>query len=159
MPDRDPIADALKDFVYGLVVIGSRSSAGEPNGMTATWVCQVSFEPRMFAIAVQAGAHTRRNIEETGVFSVSALPEGSKDLSLKFTKKSASGEGRLEGEPVSYGVTGAPVLNAASAWIECEVVGKIEPGDHVIFIGKVVDGEKLKGRATTLRDTGMSYAG
>ena len=58
-----------------------------------------------------ADAHTRKNIEATKVFSVSILPEGSKDLSLKFTQKSSSGEGRLEGEPVSYKETGAPVLD------------------------------------------------
>ena len=101
MAESDPASDALCDVVYGLSVVGSISADGEPNGMTANWMSQVSFDPRIFAVAIQETAHTRKNIDETGVFSISVLPEGSKDLSLKFTAKSTSGEGRLEGEPVT----------------------------------------------------------
>jgi len=159
MTDKDTSSEALLDVVYGLAVIGSKSKEGEPNGMTANWMTQVSFDPRIFAIAVQANAHTRNNIESTKVFSVSVLPEGSKDLSLKFTQKSSSGEGRLEGEPVEYKETGAPILMAASAWIECRLIAQTEPGDHVVFFGQVISGSKGTGSATTLRATGMSYAG
>ena len=47
----DPISDALHAQVYGLFVIGSVSKDGEPNGMTANWVTQVSFDPRIVAVA------------------------------------------------------------------------------------------------------------
>lgn len=94
----DAISAALSAQVYGLVVVGSVSGAGEPNGMTANWITQVSFDPRIVAVAIQSDAHTRRNIDETGVFSVSVLPVVPQDLVLKFTRRSTSGEGRLEGE-------------------------------------------------------------
>ncbi len=159
MADSDPASDALLGVVYGLAVVGSVSAEGEPNGMTANWMTQVSFDPRVFAVAVQDTAHTRQNIDATGVFSISVLPEGSKELSLKFTAKSTSGEGRLEGEPVSTYETGAPVLDAATAWFECRVVGQSQPGDHVVYFGQVIGGGAGSGTSTTLRDTGMSYAG
>ena len=69
-------------YIPNLVVIGSKSATSEPNGMTATWAFQVSFEPRVFAVTIQEDAHTRQNIEATGVFSVSIQPEGAHDLSL-----------------------------------------------------------------------------
>jgi len=159
MSDQDPISDALKSQVYGLFVVGSKSADDEPNGMTANWASQVSFDPRIFAVAVQAGAQTRENIDATGVFSISVLGEGTKDLSLKFTKKSSSGDGRLEDEPVSYHETGTPVLDAAVAWFECRVIDKAEPGDHVVFFGEVVGGSATDAPATTIAATGMSYAG
>jgi flavin reductase (DIM6/NTAB) family NADH-FMN oxidoreductase RutF len=159
MPNDDDISAALSAQVYGLFVVGSKSSEGEPNGMTANWATQVSFDPRVFAVAIQDGAHTRKNIDDTGVFSISVLGEGTKDLSLKFTKASSSGEGRLEDEPVSYHETGTPVLDAAVAWFECRVVGQSQPGDHVVYYGEVIDGSATDAPATTLRDTGMSYAG
>lgn len=159
MSDSDPASDALGAVVYGLAVVGSVSADGEPNGMTANWMSQVSFDPRLFAVAIQDDAHTRSNIDATGVFTISVLPEGSKDLSLKFTAKSTSGEGRLEGEPVTTHATGAPVLEAATAWIECRVVNQIHPGDHVIYVGEVIGGDMGNGISTTLRDTGMSYSG
>ena len=161
MADDDAISAALKEQMYGLTVIGSKSGDGEPNGMTATWLTQISFSPRIVAVAIQEGAHTRANIDATGVFSVSLLPEGAGDLSLKFTKKSTSGEGRLEDEPVSYFETGTPVLDSAIAWYECRVVEKVEPGDHVVYFGEVIGGGKNPGDgvASTLSATGMSYAG
>ena len=159
MSDSDPASDALGAVVYGLAVVGSVSADGEPNGMTANWMSQVSFDPRLFAVAIQDDAHTRSNIDATGVFTISVLPEGSKDLSLKFTAKSTSGEGRLEGEPVTTHATGAPVLEASTAWIACRVDNQIHPGDHIIYVGEVIGGDMGNGISTTLRDTGMSYSG
>ena len=155
----DPVAQALKKQHYSLVVVGSRSAEGEPNGMTANWLTQVSFDPRIVAVAIQEGAFTRQNIEATGVFSISVLGEGAKDLSLKFTKKSTHGAGRLEGEPYQAFETGTPVLDSAVAWFEARVVGTAKPGDHVVFFGEVIGGGAREGNATTLAATGMSYAG
>lgn len=159
MTNENGLSEALKKVPYGLVVVGSVSSDGEPNGMTANWLTQVSFDPRVVAVAIQAGAHTRENIEATGVFSISVLGKGTKDLSLKFTKRSTSGPGRLEDEPVSTFETGTPVLDAAVAWFECRVVGQAQPGDHVVFFGEVIGGDVRDGDATTLQETGMAYAG
>ncbi len=159
MADSDPVSDALMALVYGLAVVGSKSADGEPNGMTANWMTQVSFDPRIVALAVQEDAHTRQNIESTGVFSISVLPEGSKDLSLKFTARLTSGGSRLESEPVSTFDTDTPVLDAAVAWFECRVVGSQHPGDHVVFFGEVVGGARREGKAQTLEATGMSYGG
>ncbi len=155
----DPISNALKKVNYSLVVVGSRSSEGEPNGMTANWLTQVSFDPRIVAVAVQRGAVTRENIDATQVFSVSVLGEGAKDLSLKFTKKSTHGAGRLEGEGYQAFETVTPVLDAAVAWFECRVVATESPGDHVVYFGEVIGGDVREGDSTTLRATGMSYAG
>ena len=155
----DAVSAALKKAQYSLVVVGSRSPEGEPNGMTANWMGQVSFDPRVVAIAVQAGAVTRANIDATGVFSISILGEGTKDLALKFTKKSTHGAGRLEGEAISTFETETPVLDQAVAWFECRVVDKAEPGDHVVFFGEVIGGDVREGASTTLAATGMSYAG
>lgn len=159
MTDSDPVSDALNALVYGIAVVGSKSKAGEPNGMTANWMTQVSFDPRIIAVAIQDDAHTRHNIDSTGAFAISILPTGSKDLSLKFTAKSTSGEGRLEGEPVSTYDTGTPVLDAAIAWFECRVIGNAHPGDHIVFFGEVVGGARRDGEAQILSATGMSYGG
>lgn len=156
---EDPISDALKKAHYSLVVVGSKAADGEPNGMTANWMTQVSFDPRVVAIAVQAGAVTRQNIDATGVFSISILGEDTKALALKFTKKSRHGQDRLEDEPVQVFETGTPVLDAAVAWFECRVVGQAQPGDHVVFFGELIGGGIREGAPTTIAATGMSYAG
>jgi flavin reductase (DIM6/NTAB) family NADH-FMN oxidoreductase RutF len=36
------------------------------------------------------------------------------------------------------GKTGAPLLRECIAWFECELVSRLDPGNHTLFIGKVV---------------------
>ena len=41
----------------------------------------------------------------------------------------------------------SPLVEEACAWLECELLKKIEVGDHTLFIGRVVDwGEKTEHR-------------
>ena len=159
MATNDP-SDGLHRQTYSFLVVGSVSAAGEADGMTANWGTQVSFEPRLYAIAIEAGAHTRANIEATRVFSISFMPGGTQDLALHFAKRSTSGS-RLAGQAVSYFETGASVLDRAVGWIECRVVASHEAGDHVLFIGEVVGGGAGPGdgEPTALAGIGLSYAG
>jgi flavin reductase (DIM6/NTAB) family NADH-FMN oxidoreductase RutF len=159
MTTKDP-SDGLHTQMYGFLVVGSVSPAGDADGMTANWGTQVSFEPRLYAIAIESSAHTRRNIEATRVFSISFMPGGTQDLALRFAKRSTRGS-RLEGHAVSYFETGSPVLDRAVGWIECRVVATHEAGDHVLFIGEVVGGGSGPGVGdpTTLAGIGLSYAG
>ncbi len=160
MATTDP-GDGLQKQMYGYVVIGSKSADGNLDAMTANWGTQVSFEPRIWAVAIQADSHTRANIDSTGVFSASFMPGGTHELALKLTKHSTSGKGRLEGLDTSYFETGAPVLNSAVGWIECRVVESHQPGDHVVFFGEVIGGGSgpAEGEATALSEIGLSYAG
>jgi flavin reductase (DIM6/NTAB) family NADH-FMN oxidoreductase RutF len=54
------------------------------------------------------------------------------------------------------GRTGAPLLREAPAWFECLVAGELPAGDHVLVLGKVVDGRLLDATAEPMayRDTG-----
>ncbi len=54
----DPISEALETMPYGLYIIGSRSEAGELNGMMADWLMQVSFKPRLVCCSFENDATT-----------------------------------------------------------------------------------------------------
>src|SRR5438309_11045553 len=69
----------------GLYVIGSR--AGERrNGMTANWVTQVGFDPKLVAINVEKDAVTHELISEGRVFSVNIVDREDRAIVRKFTK-------------------------------------------------------------------------
>lgn len=157
----DPVAEALHHAVYGFLVVGSRSAAGELDGMTANWGTQVSFEPRLYAVAIEQDARTRANIDATGVFAVSFMPGGTQELALRLSRHSTSGAGRLAGLAVDVHATGAPTLPQAVAWIECRVQVAHTVGDHVLFVGEVVGGASglADTVATTLSALDLSYAG
>ena len=52
--------------------------------------------------------------------------------------------------------TEAPLLREAAAWFECRVVNEYPAGDHVLILGKVIDGALVDARAEPMayRDTG-----
>ena len=160
MPTNDP-SDGIQQAVYGFISVGTKAADGTRDAMTASWGTQVSFDPRVYAVAVQENSNTAANIKATGVFSINFMPGDSHDLAAKMARRPDSGEGRLEDQEVSYHDTGTPVLGSAVGWIECRVVDSAQPGDHIVFFGEVVGGGQgpADGEPGTLGSIGMSYAG
>ena len=147
----------LSQISYGLYVIGSRGREGD-HAMTANWLTQVSFEPEIVAIAIEKDSLTRQLIEEGGVFAVSILKSGQKEVAGRFAKADKSGMRR---EELVAKATGAPVLRDAMAYLDCRVVDRKEIGDHVVFFGQVADSGLLDEGAEplTLHETGWRYGG
>jgi flavin reductase (DIM6/NTAB) family NADH-FMN oxidoreductase RutF len=148
---------ALEQFGYGLYVIGSRNGE-EVNGMTANWVTQVSFDPRMVAVAVETGAHTLVNVRASGAFSVNIIAEEDTALIEKFVEPQQRVGNKLGDVDFRTAGTGCPILSRALSWLECEVVQEVLTGDHVVVIGQVVDGgQNREGEPLSLRAMGWSY--
>ena len=169
------LADVMEQLPYGLYIIGSRSPEGEPNGMMADWVMQVSFEPRLMAVALEKDAHTLENIRANKVFTVNVLSQdpGSMQLASRFAQPfyGAKVKGRagtalsevhhkLDGIEYTTAPSGCPVLGLAMAWLDCEAGIFVETGDHVLVVGRVVGGGMSRdGEVLTSTYTGWSYAG
>ncbi len=148
---------ALQQIGYGLYVVGSKKD-DEVNGMTANWLTQVSFDPRMVALAVEAQSHTLANIRASRVFSVNIIAEEDTALIEKFVEPQERAGNKLGGVAFRAVQTGCPILDQALAWFECEVVQTVTTGDHELVIGRVVNGgESREGEPLTLRAMGWSY--
>ena len=130
----EPVSEALETLPYGLYVIGSRSEAGELNGMIADWMMQVSFKPRLVGCPVENEPTPLTSVRATGVSIVNVLPVDAIELATTFayphdaTKiKGRSEEARAvvhdKLRDVSYSrgdQTGCPLLDDALAWLECK---------------------------------------
>jgi flavin reductase (DIM6/NTAB) family NADH-FMN oxidoreductase RutF len=145
----------------GLYIVGSR--AGERrNGMTINWVSQVSFDPKLVAISVEKTAFTHELITEGQVFALNTVSREDRAIVRKFTKPVEVEGNMLNGFPFHDGVTGAPILDQAPAYVDCEVRQAVEVGNHTLFIGEVVDaGFQTAEETEVLRmeDTRMNYGG
>ena len=148
---------------YGLYVVGSRAG-DRRNGMTLNWVTQLSFDPKLVGVAVEVGAFTAELIAEGRVFSLNIVDREDRAIVRKFTKPvevDAAG-GTMNGFPFHDGRTGAPVLDQAVAYVDCEVRQEVPTGSHVLFVGEVVDAgfQKPEGTAPLrMEDTRMIYGG
>ena len=146
----------------GLFVIGSRAG-DRRNLMTANLVVQVSHDPKLVAVSVEKDAVTNALIKEGGVFVVNVIDREDRAIVRKFTKPvEQDGEQSLNGFAVHDGRTGAPILDQALAYIECEVRNTVELGSHTLFLGEVVDAAFQKPEETEvlrMEDTRMNYGG
>jgi flavin reductase (DIM6/NTAB) family NADH-FMN oxidoreductase RutF len=160
--DVETINKVMWQIPNALCLIGSH--AGDDwNGMTQSWVSQVSMSPVLVAISVDAHAVTNRLIRDGGSFSVNLWDQADTRVFVKFSKPAVKDGDALNGRPIRVGVTGSPVFTEAVAFIECTVVNTMELGSHDLFIGEVVDAGFHDGREGTpvasMSDTRMKYGG
>jgi flavin reductase (DIM6/NTAB) family NADH-FMN oxidoreductase RutF len=85
-------------------------------------------------------------------------------LVRKFTKPVDVdlAEHTLNGIPYHDGLTGAPILDQAVAYVDCEVRQQVEVGGHTLFVGEVVDaafGAAEDTPVLAMHDTRMNYGG
>ena len=170
IPDgRDPDEyDRLRRRVLwsmpsGLYVIGSRAG-DRRNGMTLNWASQVSAGPKLLGIAVEKPAFTHELIQEGRVFSLCIIDREDRAIVRKFTKPVDvdTTAKTLNGFAFHDGRTGAPILDQAVAFLDCEVRQDIDCGDHTLFLGEIVDAGFQKPEDTPvlrMEDTRMNYGG
>ncbi len=158
--DSETVNKATWKIPNALALIGS-ASGEEWNGMTASWITQLSMEPVLVGVGIDNSAFTHRLIAESGVFSVNLWSSDDTRIFVKFSKPASRENGTLNGRPVHRGITGSPVFDEAIAWMECEVRQSHDLGTHTLFIGEVVDAAVIdeEQRAAAMSDTRMKYGG
>ena len=167
-PEAEEAYDKLRRRVLwslpsGLYILGSRAGARR-NGMTMNGVTQVSFEPKLVGVGIEKHALTHELVSEGGVFVLNTVSREDRSIVRKFTKPVEVDEAArtLNGFPFHDGVTGAPILDQAPAFVECEVRQPVDTGNHTFFIGEVVAcGFQADEETPVLRmeDTRMNYGG
>ena len=150
----------LRKIPHGVYVAGVRNGA-ELNAFTATWLTQVSFTPPLIALGVKKDSGSFEMIKQGGVFSVNLLGKEQKSIAEHFVKPASVVGEKLKGVRYTTGKTGAPLLEEAIAYLECEVREIAnEHGDHAVVIGEVVEAKVRRDEpALTLLDTGWHYGG
>jgi flavin reductase (DIM6/NTAB) family NADH-FMN oxidoreductase RutF len=153
----------LWTFPSGLYVVGSRHG-DRRNLMTLNWVTQVSFEPKLIGVGIEKAALTHELISGGGSFALQTIARDDRAIVRKFTKPVDADleAGTLNGFGFHDSGTGAPVLDQAVAWVDCEVRTPVDCGNHTFFVGEVVDCGFQQAEDTPvlrMEDTRMSYGG
>lgn len=143
-----------------LALVGSRSG-DEWNGMTTSWITQVSQDPVLIGVGIDTVAVTHRLIADGGSFTVNLWDASNTRPFVKFSKPAVKEGMALNGYPITEGVTGAPIFDDAIAWLECKVINPIPCGTHTFFIGELVAAGVNNDEATpaAMSDTRMKYGG
>ena len=122
-------------FATGVTVITTRVG-DEIHGMTVNGFMSVSLDPRLIVVSISKQARMREILTASGIYGVSVLAANQKQLSAHFA-------GRPMDEPKVPFVefAGVPVIAGALTRVAARVASAHEAGDHVLFIGEVLEVE------------------
>ena len=148
---------AFGQMTYGIYVLTTRFE-DTINGMIASWVAQVSYEPPLIMVAIHPNRYSHSLISKSGTFVLHALDRSQKDLLMRFKKPDPAR--KFSGISWETKKTGAPVLKNCLAWFELQVKEAHAPGNHTLFIGEVIncDAKSAGSPFCTLEYDGM-YVG
>ncbi|MEK6195176.1 MAG: flavin reductase family protein [Deltaproteobacteria bacterium] len=132
--------EALGHMTYGIYVLTTRVD-DTINGMIASWVTQVSYEPPLIMAAIHPNRFSHSLIEKSNAFALHILHRSQKELLKIF--KGPDPEEKFSNIPWESGKTGAPILKDCIAWLELTVRERHNPGNHTLFIGEVIAGETV----------------
>ena len=159
MLDQEAKKTILRKIPHGLYVCGVKDGE-EVNGFTASWVMQSSFDPPLVVNCVKKDSKSHAMIKASGVFALSVLEAGQKDLAQKFFKPQRRVGNKFEDVEFTLGETGCPIISDSLGYFECKVVGSVEKGDHTVFVGEVIAaGVHRQGEPLLLETTGWNYGG
>ncbi len=126
-------------FLTGVAVMTSLSAEGLPHGMTANAVTSVSLDPLLVLVCVDREAGMAKVVQEGRVFGLSFLAADQQPLSDHFaTEERGFGLEEFADVATHAGPTGAPLLDGASAWLDCELHDVLPGGDHLLVLGRVI---------------------
>ena len=149
----------LRKIPHGLYICGVMD--GEAlNGFTASWVMQASFQPPLIVNCVKQDSKSHDMIKASGVFALSFLEAGQKEMAQKFFKPQRRVGNKFEDVEFRLGETGCPIILDSLGYVECRVVGSVEHGDHTAFVAEVLaSGIHREGDPLLLESTGWQYGG
>ena len=143
-------SDVFRDISYGMYIVGTLDGEREV-GCIVNSIMQITSQNPTIAISINHDNYTNKCIEETKMFSVSILPEVvDRNLISIFGFSSSKDNNKWENTEYIK-VNNMPVLKASCGYMICEVVDKLETDTHTVFLGKVIQADKL------LNDTAMTY--
>jgi 3-hydroxy-9,10-secoandrosta-1,3,5(10)-triene-9,17-dione monooxygenase reductase component len=133
-PDPATYRTVLGHFATGVVLITAQD--GEPVGMACNSFTSVSLEPPLVLFCAAKSSSTWPRIERAGKWAANILAEDGEEVCRLFAQKGAD---RFAHVAFTIGRSGAPILDRALAFVDCETVAEHDAGDHVIVVGAVLE--------------------
>ena len=154
---KDEWIRALGNMTYGIYVLTSFYKE-KINGMIASWVSQVSYDPLLIMVAVHPNRFSHNLIAKSGCFALHVLAADQSNLLGRF--KGPDSEAKFSSIQWQRGQTGCPILKACIAYFECQVTCEYTPGNHTLFLGEVLEARVIgKGNVLSSLDYDGVYLG
>lgn len=135
---------AMFSMTYGLYVV-SAEAEGVRAGCVINTAVQVTSDPIRLSVAVHKDNVTAGVIQRAGAFTVTALDQTA-DMPYigNFGFRTSDTYNKFEKYGVEVSEVGSPYCpEHACALYACRLIDTVDVGTHYLFIGEVVQAEKL----------------
>ncbi len=131
------LRQTMADFASGVTIVTSQWQ-GVAHAMTATAFCSVSLEPPLVLVCVSKASRFHQVVANADAWAVSLLSGDQEAVARHFANRGRDLRTQFDRVPHTLGVfSGAPLIDGALAWLECETYDQHDGGDHTIVVGRV----------------------
>lgn len=134
--DKAQFRKALGAFTTGVTIVTTRGADEKDYGLTANSFNSVSMDPPMVLWSLGKTSSSLQAFTGSEHFAVHILAADQEAVSNRFAK---SGADKFAGIKAGRGHGEVPLLDGCSARFECQVAYQYDGGDHVIFVGEVLN--------------------
>lgn len=113
---------------------------GERLGLTVGSLVSLSLEPPLVGVGVSRQAAMHELLREAGGFALSLLA-GDQEAVAQHFARGVPPLAHWHGIATRAGASGAPLIDGAAGWLQCETRAEHEAGDHTLFVGEVLAAE------------------
>ena len=108
----------LGEMTYGIYVLTSAADQ-VINGMIASWVSQVSYDPLLLMVAIHPNRYTHDLIDKSGCFALNVISKSQKEYLHRF--KGPDPKLKFSSVEWGKGITGDPILTDCIGYMECRI--------------------------------------
>lgn len=137
--DPRELRNALGHFATGVTIVTTAGKDGVPVGLTVNSFSSVSLEPPLVLWSLAKTANSLSAFRENRYFTIHILGEHQVNLSNRFASAGSDKFANLEYET---GPGNVPLLDGCAARFQCRLSSEYEGGDHMIFVGEVLEFEE-----------------
>lgn len=136
--DSKRFRQALGAFPTGVTIVTTVDAAGYDVGVTANSFNSVSLDPPMVLWSLSRTSSNFDTFMAAHHFAVHVLSSDQNNVATRFAQK---GVNRFDGLTPQRGTSGIALLEDCVARFECRMAHQYQGGDHVIFVGEVLNFE------------------
>ncbi len=131
--------DVLGTFTTGVTIVTATGADGVKVGVTANSFTSVSLDPPLVLWSLARTSQSLRAFDSSSHWAVHILSQEQEALSGRFARR---GEDKFLGVDTQGGLGGAPLLAQCTARLQCRTAHRYDGGDHVIYVGEVMQLER-----------------
>jgi flavin reductase (DIM6/NTAB) family NADH-FMN oxidoreductase RutF len=126
--------EVMASFPSGVTVVTTLDPEGGIVGITASAFSALSIDPALVLFCPNYASDTYPILRDSKRFAIHLLSADQQALAYAFASK---GKDKTKGIEWHLSDLGNPLLNEATAIIECELWREYDGGDHAIIVGAV----------------------